>query len=311
MAHRLVPLALVPLARCAGAALLAACAAGCGATPNPERAELARARGEASDRRELVVGRVGGGPIPVEDFLARLWVRSGDTARSVLEQLVLAELARREAARLGLAVEAAAVQQLVDEGEAALLERLAESGSPVRTLDEHVRRGLGMDPGFYRRMLRDDAVVQLVAERCVRAHTLGSERVRTLVLDVEGAAAAEAGRALAAGEDLEAVAARFGGAEELTVLRAEGNDLARLAFATETGQVGGPLLREGHSLWLFPRERLMGREGGWAELGPAVEASLEATPVGDREFVQWRHRMVQRYAVDLSPFLDLVGDPGP
>jgi hypothetical protein len=254
---------------------------------------------------------VGGGPIPVEDFLARLWVRSGDTARSVLEQLVLAELARREAARLGLAVDAAAVQALVDEGEAALLERLAESGSPVRTLDEHVRRGLGMDPGFYRRMLRDDAVVQLVAERCVRAHTLGSERVRTLVLDVEGQAANEVGRALAAGESLEAVAARHGGAEELTVLRAEGNDLARLAFATELGQLGGPLLREGHSVWLLPRERLEGREGGWAELGPEVEASLEATPVGDREFVQWRHRRVGRYSVDLSPFLELVGDPGP
>ena len=294
--------------------LLVACA-----TPNPVRPRPPGDAAKHPTSTSLAVGRVGGVELDARDFLARLWVRSGDAARGVLEQLVLTELARREAVRLGLEVDRTRVAELLAESEAALVARLAEAGAGVGSLDEHVRGTLGMDPGFYRAQLETDAVVQLTAERCVRAHTLSSERVRVRVFDVEQGAAPAVAAALAAGEPLEAVAGRHGGAETLELLRAESNDLARLAFATAPGEVGGPLEVEGRVLWLEARERLAphpvfeGSAGSpdWARLGPAVEASLAGEPVGDREFVQWRHRMVERYAVDLSPFLELVGDPGP
>ena len=102
-----------------------------------------------------------------------------------------------------------------------------------------------------------------------------------------------------------------GGAEQLQLVRSERNELSRLAFATAVGEVGGPLVRGGSFLLLRVVERLDGVEGDWSEVGESVLASLEATPVEEREFIQWRSAMIPRYKVNLAPFADLVGDPGP
>ena len=315
---------LVPMNRRVPAAWLAAALlAGCGAPPNPEpEVAAARPAGEArsSGAGEMpVLGRVRGREIRADEFLARLWMRDNGAAREVLEQLVMAELAVLEAARLGLELDPGEVRSLVESSQAALASRLSRLDPPL-TVDEHVRRNLGVDPRFYRRQVERDAVVQLVAERCVRAHTLTSPRVRVRILDLDDAGVAQARAALEAGESFASIAERFGGAEGLTLVRSESNDLARLAFATEPGEVGGPMVRDGHHVLLEVEAFLeplgpAGADaegaGSWPAIAAQVEASLARDPVGDREFVQWRHRMVERYAVDLSPLGALVGDPGP
>ena len=103
------------------------------------------------------------------------------------------------------------------------------------------------------------------------------------------------------------------GGTVMTVVRSESSELARLAFSTEVGEVGGPLVQGGRFLLVRPEKRLEPVEGSWAEVAAAVEASLREQPIdSDRlEYAQWRTAMIRRYPIDLSPFLDLVGSAAP
>ena len=325
--------------------------AACAATPNPDRAKLepvpspieqtpakapapdgpgasgdedavqdgaAAAAVEAdSAAPERVVGRVGGLEIPVEEFLSRLWMRDGGLTREVLEQIVFERLTLLEADRLGLGVEPNEVEEILADAYASMGAKLAEAGSKL-TVTEHIRQNLEMDPAFYEGHLRSDAIVQLLAERCVRAWALASERALVDVLEVEDEDALDAVRAaLDAGRTFEDVAAEFGsdrtpsGAARLSIVRSENHPLARLAFATRPGEVGGPLFQSGGYLLILVREHLAPEP---FEPGSSLERlteSLAQTGVDNLEFVQWRAAMVRRYTVDLAPFFELVGDRGP
>ena len=123
--------------------------------------------------------------------------------------------------------------------------------------------------------------------------------------------------ALDAGRTFEDVAAEFGsdrtpsGAARLSIVRSENHPLARLAFATRPGEVGGPLFQSGGYLLILVREHLAPEP---FEPGSSLERlteSLAQTGVDNLEFVQWRAAMVRRYTVDLAPFFELVGDRGP
>ncbi len=253
-----------------------------------------------------IVGTVGDRPIELPTFLARLWMRENQAVRDVLENIVIARLAMLEAERLGIGLEPEEVEAILDQAFEEMRARLEEAGSTL-TVEEYIRRELEMDPGFYAAHLRDDAIVQLLLQRTVRAWALGNGRTLVELLDLDQAGA----EAFSGGTGFDALAEESGGGERIELIRSERNDLARLAFATEVGAVGGPLVRGGTFLLLRVLERHEGAPGLWDDLGETVLASLAEAPVAEREFVQWRAAMIPRYRVNLAPFADLVGDPGP
>ena len=85
--------------------------------------------------------------------------------------------------------------------------------------------------------------------------------------------------------------------------------LARLAFVTPVGDLGGPIEEQGRYMLIRVEERPRPRDGNWAEVGTAVERSLDQRPVDPMEWLQWEEAMYARYGVDTKPFLDLVGEP--
>ena len=85
--------------------------------------------------------------------------------------------------------------------------------------------------------------------------------------------------------------------------------LARLAFATPVGQVGGPIFEGGQYLLLFVESRPDPVRGPWPETGPEVESSLSQRAIEDPEYWQWKTEMLDRYEVDMTSFFGLVGEP--
>ena len=76
--------------------------------------------------------------------------------------------------------------------------------------------------------------------------------------------------------------------------------LARIAFLTEPGTVGGPVRVAGHALLVRVEEARAPLEGPWSEVGDAVEASLALHPLRDSEFLPWKLAMRRSHAVDLT-----------
>ena len=257
-----------------------------------------------------VVGVVGDKPIDLPRFLSRLWMRENVAARDVLEQLVMSRLTLLEAERLRMYIDPVQVDAVLQEAYDSMKQRLEEAGSDL-SVEQHIRRNLEMDPEFYHGHLRDDAIVQLLAERCVRGWALENGRTSVRMLELDSSEAEPARKALEAGTTFDELAQEYGQAESFMVVRSESQDLARLAFATEVGAVAGPVIQGGRFLLMAVDAREEPVEGDWQVLGPRVEESLKEVPVEQREFVQWRAAMVRRYRVDLQPFLEMVGDPGP
>ena len=140
---------------------------------------------------------------------------------------------------------------------------------------------LGLDPYTYRERVRADALNQVLAERVTRAFLLQSEHavVRVIVVKKEGEVK-EAQEALAKGEAFEEVAKRLSsdassksGGRVPPVVRSD-TAMSKIAFDTPVGGVSEPRYNQG--AWLIAKvvARPKPLEGGWRELGPAVEASL-------------------------------------
>jgi hypothetical protein len=159
-------------------------------------------------------------------------------------------------------------------------------------------------------------VLDLLAERCVRAFTLESEAVRAQMIVVPTRAEADRVEAgLAMGRSFDELARDLSqdpsseeGGRIPPIVRSQAA-ISRLAFATPIGQVGGPLVEEGRHIYLNVQAVTPGEPGPWAELGPKVEASLERLPIEDLEFLQWQAMVSARYEVDTTPLLRWVGEP--
>ncbi len=276
-------------------------------------AEQAAAPASPPASPPALLGRVGGDPLLTSEFLRRLWIHDGGAAREVVEQMVFSRLVLFEADRLHIQLGGRAVDSAVSKAVAAIEKRLADKGSTL-SFDEHVRRNLEIDPKLYRETMRQDAIVSLLAERCVRAWELecGLCRVRISEFrDKEKLATAQA--ELAAGKSFEAVAAEHGLGEDeqagytnVPIVRTESQELARVAFGAEVGSVAGPVEQSGAWLLFKVDSREDGREVRWPGDAPGIEASLEREPLQNVEYVQWRTAMTRRYQLDLAPFLDLV-----
>ena len=57
----------------------------------------------------------------------------------------------------------------------------------------------------------------------------------------------------------------------------------------------------------YPDARPAPVEGDWRAVGGRVEASLAGRGIEDPEYWQWKTAMLARYEVDMTPFLELVG----
>lgn len=314
------PEAAVPAAQAPQGESQPASEASAAAPQDGELSKEASSPAPGAEAQGIAVGSVGGELIDVREFLSRLWMRDSERAREVFEYLVMSQIALFEADRLGLRLDAALADATVEKAWAALQERLDAKGSKL-TLDQHIERTLDMNRKDYERKLRADAIVQLLTERCVRAWYLSNPRVELHLTEIDDEAALNAAQAaLDAGTPFEDVARTHGsdtdaaqGGTRMTVVRSEASELALLAFSTEVGAVGGPLVQGGRFLLIRPDARRESIEGSWAEVGPAVEQSLRESPIdSDRlEYAQWRAAMVRRYPIDLSRFLNLIRGEAP
>jgi hypothetical protein len=314
--------------------LVAACS---GPATNPDRAVLVPARNPPPAKPEnsapsvaaapatavpapvepsaLPIAFVEGRPIDVRRFLGRVWLRDSTFARELLDQIVVAELAVREADRLGIKIAPERVDASIRRALEALERRLEDKGSTL-TVEEHVRQNLGLDFDLYKNELERDALVQLLAERAVRTFALASERAVVRLAELPDRAKLDAFQAaLAAGGDFQALVKEHGTDEikqsaeaKMTLFQNDNSKLSRLVFATPVGAIGGPLEEGGRFLLVRVEERLTPKVGPWSEIGTLVEASLASDPVDDLEYAQWKTHVGKVYDVDLSPFHALVGE---
>ena len=263
----------------------------------------------------LNIARVAGRDVPASELL-ELWLfRESPKVRAYLEELVLSRLVLAESHRLEIQLDPALLEERVEAASRAL-ERRVEDTEPGLAVDDFIRQRLGLDPERYRARLVREVEIDLLAERCVRAWLLESERANVRVIVMEDRAKVDEVLAkLEAGEDFSALAGAYSieesagdGGRVPPVVRSN-VALSRLAFTTPLGQYGGPVFEGGRYLFLQVDERPAPMEGGWSAIGEAVEASLDGREIEDPEYWQWKTAMLDRYSVDMSAFLDVVGEP--
>jgi hypothetical protein len=262
------------------------------------------------------LARIGDAELTLAELMQALYYREGEALRAQFNLSVGARLASLEAARLGLSVDPALLEQRSSE----VLGEFARKNVPEgESLDRFLNDRLGFEPLRFKNRLRQDSLRELITERVVRAHALASEHANVRVLLADEATVGQALERLAAGEDFIQLVAELSrdpsakdGGRVPFLLRDERAPLSRLAFKTPVGQVGGPLRLPGSagnapSLLLRVEARPEPLAGNWDAIGPAVEASLTADPVTEEEYVAWQLAMEGRYQLDLEPFYALLG----
>ena len=291
------------------------------ATPMPELAigvqgeakEEPAAKPEASPET-TPIAYVAGEPIDVRDLLAHWMHRDSRTVYDFADRLVTGRLALAEAQRLGMALDPTLVDRGVVEAREVFAERL---GGVPQDVDRYLLEQLGLDPTRYFDMVRDETVQQLLSERAVRAWTLSSDRadVAVIVVGSQEDAALVTAR-LKAGEPFAQLASEVSldpsGAEGgllPPVIKSEFSALSRLAFNTAVGAWGGPIDEQGKFIFIQTLGLPQALVGNWQAIGATVEADLEARPVEDPEYWQWRSAMGRRYEIDMRPLFGLLGEP--
>ena len=272
------------------------------------RASLAQ---DPGGRADALVAVVEGREISVKELVSTWLLRDPSGLRGVLDDLVLSRLIVLEAGALGLEPPAAdlerAVEARLDEVEAAA----RAAGAP--DLATFVEARFGLEPDAYLRRINEKMAVEVLASRCIRSWLLRNDRREVRAISVDGRSAVDEVQArLARGEAFESVARDVSTDESsdrggrLPALVRSDSVMARAAFATEVGARTGPVREGDRFLFLQVEAAPPLLDGRWAEVGPAVEASLEAQPVEDAEFWQWKQAMVRQYDVDTEPLLELI-----
>lgn len=263
---------------------------------------------------EPIVARVADDPIYVSELFEQALYSEplemfDHVEAAVMGRLVMAE-AKRLRVRLDPALDTSGYEEAVKAAEARYAKQF-----PNMPLDRFVGRVLGLDPIKFRDHLRENSRKTLFASRVARAWLLQQEHadIHVIVVGSEDEIKA-AQKDLADGVAFEDVARKRSadpskdkGGQVASMVR-KNTPLGKLAFETPPGKVGGPLTD--HGAWLLVRVDAVHAplEGDWSRIGSAVEQSLKEREVDSIEIRQWRDAMVERYTVEVSPFLDLVGD---
>lgn len=264
---------------------------------------------------EPVIATVAGEPIYVSELLGQWLYTDPAQVREHLDNLTLHRLVVAEASRLGVRVGPDLLGQRYEAAVKAIEAQVQRNEKRREmTLDTFVDRVLGLDPIRYRERIREDALRTLLGERVARAWLVSSEHAWTHVIAVKTEDDMKKVQAeLATGKPFEEVArthsiddsAKQGG-KAPPVVKGD-TAMGQIAFETEVGKVSTP--RHEAGAWLIARvdERPKPLIGDWTVVGKAVEESLAKTPVDPLELAQWRAAMDQRYTIDPTPFLKLVG----
>lgn len=288
--------------------------AGAAARAAPTAADEAPA-GSGGD--DVVVARVAGQSIYASELFAQ-WLYTGRAyAVEQLDHLVVGRLVVAEATRLGVKIDPDYAERSYARGLETLEAEIRSSRREFQdlSLDRYIEEVLGLDPRRYRERLRDETLRSLLGARVVRGWLLQNEHAFPRVIVVRSEDEKRAVEAdLAAGQPFATVAAARSqdpsskeGGRIPPIVRGK-TAIASLAFATEPGQVGGPITEQGTYLFVLVEKRGVPLEGGWDVLGPAVEASLGEIEVDQLELEQWRRAMRDRYTIDRTPFLRLAGE---
>jgi parvulin-like peptidyl-prolyl isomerase len=269
---------------------------------------------------EPIVARVAGQPVYVSELLSQWLYLDNFRVLDQLRNLAMSRLVLAEAKRLNITIDADRSSSAYENAVASIENEIRGSDlgkkSPNLTLDSYVERVMGLDPIRYRERLRDDALRALLGERVARAWLLQQEHaeIHVIVVGSENDIKA-AQKDLADGKSFEDVARsrsidpskKDGGA--ITPIVKGSTPLSKAAFETAIGGVGGPITDSGAWLLLRVDDRPKPVQGDWTRIGPAIEESLKKRPVDPLEVKQWHSAMLERYEVDLKPFLDLVHEP--
>ena len=215
------------------------------------------------------LGSVAGAPITTEDLLLGWYEVGGRELWLIVEKLVSVRLAFAEAQRLGIRLLPEDVEARVD---AERTDLAAEAESLDLTVEDFVESRLGVEAPLYFERMRLAAIRQMLAERAVRSFSLGTENVDVRMIAVQDGAQIEALKAeLIAGADFGELAERHsvdasaerGGLVQF-IVRQEQAPLARLAFNTEVGELGGPISSSDHHFLIRVEERRAPLLGGLA-----------------------------------------------
>lgn len=262
-----------------------------------------------------IVATVGDTEVSVEEFLAECLHEDSTLMREVLERVVLSQLVRLEAGRLGLVLG----EERLALAQAAALAQVAEQierDAPGLDFDVWISSRLGLDPGDFKGRIRERVERELLAQRVMRAWFLSQDRAEVRILltaDLETAQGALERHA--GGEDFAALARELSvdrsaedGGRAAPVIRGD-TLLGTIAFETGLGEVVGPLEQQGRWLLVQVVARHTGAGGVWGEVREQVEKSLDDRGVEDAEFWQWKERMQSVYPVDITPLFRLAGEP--
>lgn len=259
-----------------------------------------------------VVASVGGRDIPLTDLFAKWIMRDPVGVRGILDDLILSRIVTFEAAALGIDLPQGEIDAEVRRRLQDLQKAARTAGAPDLETFVQSRFGLGIDTLSIE--LADEAAIDLLASRCVRAWILGSDRRQIRAIAVDDQATADVVQArLSRGENFAAIArevsedpSREQGGRIPPVVRGD-QPLARTAFATKVGTFAGPIRDAKGFFFLLVEEQPENLEGDWSAIGTAVELSLEERGIEDPEFSQWMEAMFKRYDIDITPFLKLAG----
>lgn len=272
---------------------------------------------EEEENPSAVLGWVAGAPLTATDLVLEWHGVASQEVFLVLEKLISTRLVLAEAQRLGIKLTPEEVELRFTQERARFAKQVAET-DPEVSVENYIRSSFGMQPTTYFSRLRTSTIRQMLAERVVRAYTLGNEwtRVRMIVVASE-AEAEEASAQLAAGADFAGLAREISlddtsadGGLVPFLLRQEGSALSVAAFAARPGELVGPIPFSGHQVLMRIEERRPPLAGDWNALGLATEASLREYTVRDGEFVNWKLNMERRYPIDVEPLKQLLGIDG-
>jgi hypothetical protein len=264
------------------------------------------------DIANYAIGSVSGRVIPLSDLVAKWIWREPTRVRAILDDLVLSHIIVFEAAALQIELPDGAIKKAVETRLATLEREAASSGAA--SLEAYIQEALGMEPETYLKYAQEEAAIDLLAPRCVRAWMLTSDHREIRAITVKSQADVDQVQArLAKGEPFADVAralsvdpSKEDGGRLPPVVRGSDLVLTRTAFAAEVGDVAGPIKDRDGMLFVYVESAPKPLEGLWQTIGAEVEASLAARDIEDPEFWQWKAQMLGRYDVNMEPFLNLV-----
>ncbi len=280
----------------------------------PETPPEVRAPPAPGGAVQALLGSAAGVPITMDELVLAWHEVSSREVWLVVEKLVATRFAFAEAGRLGFELDPAIVDAAVAQRRAELeAEAEKEQGSP--SLEEYLARHFNMGSAVYFERMRSAALRQAVAERAIRAWTLENPTREVRIVTIEREEEMRAVEAAArSGEDFAELARKHSSDETAQqgglvpyVVRQELSPLARLAFDTPVGEIGGPLWVGGHGFLVRVEEERNASSGEGAALREEVEASLFEHPVSDAEFIHWKIQMEKSYPIDLEPLKRLLG----